>query len=578
MRLFSGFLQGRTTASPGSRSLSPPAEGDRGSESVDRALLLALTVGIPLFWTFRLGFYQDDWSFLAAFVHSSDPTLAGLARVITNEWESWRPIKVLVQAILFRLFALDPAGYHSANALLFAGEVLLFHSILGRLGVSRPARFAAAALLATLPNASAGRFWFAAIQGNVSIFFLLLAARVELEDRLRRAPRRLLSLASILVAGLAYEAALPLAVAIPFAAAWQAKRRGLPPWRTFLVSSAFDLCALVALGAYKLRTTNRLAFSPDSFPPWFRDNLAGVVAWHHPPFGKGFNLWRAAEIAFVDFGFAIPKSASILASGSSLALGASLLVALLLLLSPSLRHRAATASSEPSRESEGGGLLLAGLLLWLLGWSLFLLTAEVELTPTGLGTRTAGPSVIGAALVFAGLAEIAAQRLGGWIRAVVVLTMAVSGSAILVGLADDWSTAATRQRETLAAIRTALPTWPPGKALLLDGVCPYVGPAPTFEARWDLEGALRIEYRDLSIRADVVAPSTELLAEGIRTNQYGEPMTYPYGQILLFRPGDSPRPIRDRGEAALLLLRGEDSVPGGGCPTSHPGHGVPLLD
>ena len=45
---------------------------------------------------------------------------------------------------------------------------------------------------------------------------------------------------------------------------------------------------------------------------------------------------------------------------------------------------------------------------------------------------------------------------------------------------------ATAEQRVLASTQQRFPAMPPNSTLLLDGVCPYAGPAVVFEANWDL--------------------------------------------------------------------------------------------
>jgi hypothetical protein len=77
-------------------------------------------------------------------------------------------------------------------------------------------------------------------------------------------------------------------------------------------------------------------------------------------------------------------------------------------------------------------------------------------------------------------------------------------------------------------------TLPRGSTLLLDGACPYVGPAIVFESSWDLEAALRIIYKDSSLNADIVKPNLRIGEEYLSTFIYSFEEKYPYGNLFIF--------------------------------------------
>ena len=81
--------------------------------------------------------------------------------------------------------------------------------------------------------------------------------------------------------------------------------------------------------------------------------------------------------------------------------------------------------------------------------------------------------------------------------------------------------------------RVALPKLESGTDFILDGVCPYIGPAIVFESNWDLAGALRIIYRDRTLRADVTTGDLSIGEDGLRTHLFLKSYFHPYGDNLL---------------------------------------------
>ena len=71
---------------------------------------------------------------------------------------------------------------------------------------------------------------------------------------------------------------------------------------------------------------------------------------------------------------------------------------------------------------------------------------------------------------------------------------------------------------------------PSGTTLILDGVCPFSGPAVVFETDWDLRGALQAMHGDKTILADVVGPYMRVTDEGSVTSAYGYETFYRYGE------------------------------------------------
>jgi len=109
----------------------------------------------------------------------------------------------------------------------------------------------------------------------------------------------------------------------------------------------------------------------------------------------------------------------------------------------------------------------------------------------------------------------------------------VGGFLVVNALAGYWVTANERETAVLNDIQVHFPTFPLGGILILDGVCPYVGPAIVFESSWDLAGALITLYGDPTLQADVVGPDLAINDHSIVTSLYGIRYSYPYSDHLI---------------------------------------------
>jgi hypothetical protein len=179
------------------------------------AYLLSLSL-----YTGGLGFYSDDWAFLASIAGVGDQGLA--ARYYALETQNFlqaRPGQALYILALYQAFGLHPLGYHLINAAVSLGGVLLFYVILRNIGLSRLLSLSAALLFAVLPNYSTDRFWLASFQVSLHTTLLLLTVYAEL--RALSAGARAwwnwagLAVLSLVASGLTYEVALPLIVLSP---------------------------------------------------------------------------------------------------------------------------------------------------------------------------------------------------------------------------------------------------------------------------------------------------------------------------------------------------------------------------
>jgi hypothetical protein len=148
-------------------------------------------------------------------------------------------------------------------------------------------------------------------------------------------------------------------------------------------------------------------------------------------------------------------------------------------------------------------------------------------------------------------------------------------NAMLVG---SWVAAYDREREVLGSIRRTFATLPSNNTLILDGVCRYVGPAIVFESSWDLQGALRLFYRDSTLRADVVSPDLRVDRDGVHTVIYGDDSRYPYDMhLIVFDAGRGiSQLLPDETAARTYFARSNHDVRNG-CPSGRPGHGVQVF-
>jgi hypothetical protein len=139
-----------------------------------------------------------------------------------------------------------------------------------------------------------------------------------------------------------------------------------------------------------------------------------------------------------------------------------------------------------------------------------------------------------------------------------------------------WAAAAERQQLVLNSIKHDIPTLPANSALIVDGICPYIGPGIVFEGHQDMGGALQMLYHDPSLRGDVVSPRLYVHQDSIEASNYGRYRYYPYGNVRLydFRDRES-RNLPDVGAAVEHFgMMGQAHT---FCPEGDEGNGVPIF-
>jgi hypothetical protein len=173
-------------------------------------------------------------------------------------------------------------------------------------------------------------------------------------------------------------------------------------------------------------------------------------------------------------------------------------------------------------------LLLLGFAAFLLGNAVFLIVPYIAFTPTGIDNRTQVAAALGAALIFTAILSVISIRPRAFAAVVALITAAAF--ARLSMIENYWAEAPALQERILSAARIDLRTLPANSAVILDGVCPYHGPAVVFET-WDVGGALTLAL-GRPVYADTVSPRMSLTPNGLSTSIYKMPDFYPYGERL----------------------------------------------
>jgi hypothetical protein len=524
----------------------------------------------------RLGFYSDDWAFLGVLSTSDDRSLVGLWLEQYAAYPNLRlrPTQIAYQAVLYKLFGVEPLGYHVVNALVFAGMTVVLYGLLRELRLPRILALTIPLIYALLPNYSTDRFWFAAFGYALSMGFCLGSVYADLRAiRSRHLLRwKLLSLCLLAAAGLGYEIVLPLLAVAP-ALTWFQSRRLLPNGLRprlgrsrevlYLLSPLFAL-ALIVL--YKFTIVQDTAL-PSNLRLHFIWVAVGSMVTNFGSYGVGlpFAAWWGLTKA----------SWGVIAT--SIILG----VFICAYLTRILRH-----NSEPLPSRTGWLRLSAsGITIFMLGYAVFLFTGRVDFSSTGISNRTTFGAALGAAVLL--------LAIGGWVSSftatptarrrslsIVVAVLCSSSVLIVSALASYWSVAWVRQRTVLSAIRHELPHLPQEGTVILHGVCPYTGPAIIFESPWDLAGTLQAAYQDATLRADVTSSDVSVRERGISTSLYGGAIRafYPYDdQLLLFdyTTGTAKRLV-DQQRAIDYLETKYPNEPSA-CPSGVEGIGVEIF-
>jgi hypothetical protein len=561
----------------------------------DGLFLAAIVLLSSSLYVARLGFYSDDWSFLDKMSRAGSGAIPELFRSLLEPRSAMRPGELLCVATLYSFFGLQPIGYHLANSLIFVLMAVFLYLALRELNLGRLLAVSIALVFVLLPHYSANRFWFSTVAHTLSmaLYFVSLYAllrALKARDGLTCWSWLAASLGALAASGMCYEVPLPFFV-LNAGIAWRlgprlAEKAHVPVSSgrvRAIIAGSLTIASTVAMAAFKWWTTVRLGSAEN------RSTLTILrKAWklNVPPESYGLNIEQALRTSFGDFGVGLPRLIlQVLREGpppSTLVLTLVAAVAIAgYLLALARSSEAAAAANRAMALRLSASLLAGGFGVFWIGYAIFLTNSNVQFTTTGIGNRASIGAAAGVALVLVGVLYgvsglWSSPTSRGRVFGLMVAMLCASSILLNNVLALHWIRASDLQRSILADIHRQQPSLPPRSTLILDGVCPYVGPAIVFETRWDLRGALRIMYRDASIDADVATTRMVVAPQELSTEIYSDVYHYPFGDGLLvydhIRRGAYP--LNDS-EAARRYFAARPFSPTRDCPPGHEGLGAP---
>ena len=496
----------------------------------DALFLIAVVTLSALPYIGGLGFYSDDWAFFGHFHASNDQSIRGLfwalydGDVITRQ----RPVQDLVLAALYSAFGLHALGYHLFNLAVLAAGAVLLYLVAREAGQPRWSALAVPAVWMLLPNASTDRFWVAAFQITVSMTLYLASVYAALRAVGARPSRvwawSIVSAAAFVIAGLAYELVLPLAVVTIALVVLQFRRlnggdtafgtaRGRLSWP--IVATIVSLATVVV---FKAVTTVRLSVE---------DGMASRV----------FHLYLDATK--LNFGKYIGGVPFILAWIARHALDPVNLVAAAL-VGAIVFAWLWRVRSAPGSESRRGAvaLILFGLAVFVLGYAIFVTNSDTWFTSTSLGNRIGFTASAGVAAVIVGTVALFVSYLSPHASRIAFVSsialVACAGTLMVLTLADDWVEAYDAQQRIVRDLRTDLPSLEPRSAVLLSGVCVERGAAYVFTGNRDVRGRLVIAYDDPTLHGSTVRAAPTISARTLSVLNFRIPLVFTYDRLLVY--------------------------------------------
>jgi hypothetical protein len=473
-------------------------------------LFLVSASAVSVVWFIdRLGFSSDDWAFFGNLSTSNDQSFVGLYRALYTQDPilRQRPVQIALLAGLFRLFGLNPLGYHLFNALVIAGGTLLFYLALRELNRPRLLAVTVPVVYLLLPNFSADRLWLAAFQAPLSLAFYFFSSYSEM-----RALRHSLahfwlwkafSLAALVVSGLAYELTLPLLAlnALIAAKRLQALYRGTLSDRKLRKASSLCIAstaaAIAAIVAFKVLTSTRLGNDAHEYVAQIARVIVGSVRMNFGIYGVALPYVTAVILKHY-------FNATVVAWGGVLGV---------LVYAYVFRIARSPHGGWPSQR-EWITAVLIGFVVFGLGYVIMFTTGYIPFKSVGVDNRTAIAACVGVAACFVGFTGLIAGLVRGDVRAhafaFIIAFICFSGYLVNNTTAAFWSEGYREQQRILATLRTKAPTFPSHSALILDEPCLKLGPAIVFASDWDITGAIKTLYGDATLRATVVTPALKV--------------------------------------------------------------------
>ncbi|MCH7629927.1 MAG: hypothetical protein IH997_14645 [Proteobacteria bacterium] len=495
-----------------------------------------------------LGLYLDDWTFAGQEAATSANDFASFYSGLASTANvAVRPLQIVLYWFYSLATPHDGVLFaHVFNHLLLLGAALAFHHGLRGIPATTPIAFPFALMIVSTPWFSTARMWLANHMATLSLlgFALALCATVRAWRHRDQPQRRVADMALLALACsvslFSYELAGPVLPGLALfvwragGSSWHDMRRD----RSFLATQATLGLALATAILFKIAVGHELVAPLAAGALFHHGALMAVTASINLLWDMGVALpWTALRAALGPFG-----GPTVVLAGFSTAVA-------LLLIGP-----ARIAATPPSRMQEtalraaiGPGFLLAsGLLAFALGYAAFLPRMVYGPEPFGLDNRSNIGAAPGAVLILlSGMVWLDRRRNG--LLGVLTALFCTCGVIVVASIGTSFVRAAEKADDIFADIVAAMPAPRPGTALLLEGECPYLGPAPLYPSAYGLSDRLRLQYRMPSLLADAVTPGTQVTAQGVTVREFGADTLYPYGQLLIYdRPANRLIPLASR--------------------------------
>ena len=524
----------------------------------------------------HLGFYSDDWGYVATLVHVAEagPLVMIRALAKTDPTLTLRPVQLLCLVAEFKIFGANAVPYHFLILACLGLVSVVLYRVVSGLAVNRGCSLAIALVFGLLPQYSTDRFWISSQQAVLCMLFALIGIGALLRAIDPKERREFFWFAcaagGFVLSILTYEVALGVIAATLTLAAWLCHRKVDWPAdqrRRRLAGILLVAAPLLVLGLFKISRQQRY-----------------VLHHHIPKFLLHFEkpVWQAmveaVRFIFWNCVLRLPHVLAALFQEGTFTAGSVAISAVIFVGVAAYLWRAGDRVSVPDWK-KSWLMVGAGFLLFALGYLLFFVNPGSSFETAGLNNRVAIASSLGSAFVVVGVVSLACGWVGFRAGQRLLFSIAIGmvcGAYCLVvnGISFYWTSAAGKQMAILHSLaESGGHALPQGSEILLDGFCRYDGPAVVFETDWDTAGAIQLALGNASLTGDVISPETRFDASGIETTIYGEPEgRYAYGdRLYVYNVGmHALTKLSSRTTAMTYLAKARN----GTCPEGREGDGV----
>ncbi len=553
--------------------------GGRGnrwqSDAYDCLFLFVIGTLSMANYAVQLGFYSDDWALLASMHLSKNKSLIDVfIEIVRVHDHEIRPVQFLELAALYKLFALDPLGYHLTNSTILLLDFLFLYFIVRALDQPRVLALSVSLLFILTPSYSTDRFWIASSAANLSMCFFLLSLHAHLQA-LRNPSGRFLrweafAILGVLCSGFCYEVFLPLfLLASAFLFAFELRTKG---WRSAVgpIVSKAVLHQAAIVGAVALVLVVKALWAP-RVPRNLE--IIGLAAWTVRAILKagiinyGYHLLLLPSTTW----YVLRYYANLTIVVTAAVIGFAVWIRVYTL--PNL-----FIGSAGTFRAKMSIYLGCGIALFVAGYSLF----PIKPAENGPNNRAAIAGTVGFAVsVIGGLGIFTSLFPRVWRKTIFCTAVAftsMSGALIIATLGNFWIESFRMQKEILSDIQDHVPAIPAGASLILDGVCPYNGPAPVFNATWDLSGALSLVYGHLGVKANIVTQWMTVKQNGLSIPTYAARVIYPFGKLYVYHYGRKTSYALPDAQAAQTYFDEISTDRVDRCPPDDDGNGVDVMN